>query len=36
MSIPTFLIFKNGAVVDSFIGAKSKEEVKKKLDAALS
>lgn len=33
MSIPTFLIFKGGEVVQTFIGAKSKEDVKKELDA---
>ena len=35
MSIPTFLFFKNGQVVDSFIGVKSKEEVTAKIDALL-
>ncbi len=36
MSIPTFVMIKNGEMVDSFVGAKSKEEVKKKLDALLA
>ncbi len=35
MSIPTFIIFKNGEVVESFVGTKSKEEMKQKLDAVL-
>lgn len=33
MSIPTFIIFKGGEAVSSFIGAKSKEDVKAELDA---
>jgi len=33
MSIPTFIIFKGGEPVTSFVGAKSKEDVKKELDA---
>ncbi len=36
MSIPTFLIVKGGEVVDSFVGTKSREEVAKRLDAALA
>lgn len=35
MSIPTFIIFKGGEAVGNFIGAKSKEDVKKELDAVL-
>ncbi len=35
MSIPTFLIFKGGAAVKSFVGVKSKEDVGKELDAVL-
>lgn len=35
MSIPTFLLVKDGNVVDSFVGMKSKEEMKGKLDAIL-
>ncbi|MDD5623395.1 MAG: thioredoxin [Candidatus Peribacteraceae bacterium] len=36
MSIPTFIFFKDGQPVESFIGAKPKEEVKKVLDKLLS
>lgn len=36
MSIPTFIIVKNGNVVDSFVGARSKEEVSTKLEAAIA
>ena len=35
MSIPTFLIFKGGDVVATLVGAKSKEDMKKEMDAAL-
>ena len=35
MSIPTFIIFKNGDIVDSFVGTKSKEEMMEKLDDVL-
>ncbi|MCA9370687.1 MAG: thioredoxin [Candidatus Peregrinibacteria bacterium] len=35
MSIPTFMIFKGGEAVTTFVGAKSKEDVKKELDAVL-
>jgi thioredoxin 1 len=31
MSIPTFLIFKKGNLVDRLVGAYPKEELKKKL-----
>lgn len=31
MSIPTFLIFKNGAVVDQMVGAVAKEALKERL-----
>jgi thioredoxin 1 len=31
MSIPTLLVFKNGNLVDRFVGAYPKEELKKKL-----
>jgi thioredoxin 1 len=34
-SIPAFFIFKGGKVIDQWTGAMSKEEVVKKLDAAL-
>ncbi len=36
MSIPTFFFFKNGAPADSIVGARSKEEMIKKLDALLA
>jgi len=32
MSIPTMLIFKNGDLVDRFVGAIPKEELKKKIE----
>lgn len=35
MSIPTFILFKGGAAVDTFIGVQSKETVAGKLDALL-
>lgn len=35
MSIPTFVLLKNGVVVETFIGVKSKEEISKKIDALL-
>ena len=35
LSIPTFIIFKKGEAVGSFIGARPKEDVKKELDAQL-
>lgn len=35
MSIPTFVLFKNGEAVDTFIGVQSKETVVSKLDALL-
>ena len=31
MSIPTMLLFKNGDLIDKFVGAVPKEELKKKL-----
>lgn len=33
MSIPTFVLFKGGKPVSSFIGARTKEDIKKELDA---
>jgi thioredoxin 1 len=33
MSIPTFIVFKGGEAVSTFVGAKSKEDLKKELDA---
>lgn len=35
MSIPTFVLFKNGEAVDTFIGVQSKETVVGKIDALL-
>jgi thioredoxin 1 len=35
-SIPAFFIYKNGVVVDSWVGAMSKEEVVKKIEKALA
>ena len=35
MSIPTFIIFKDGKQEASFVGAKSKEDMKKELDSAV-
>lgn len=32
MSIPTILVYKNGNLVDRFVGAYPKEELKKKLE----
>ena len=36
MSIPTFVIFKEGKPVGTFIGAKPKENVKQEIDRAIS
>ena len=36
MSIPTLLIFKNGAPVSHLVGLRPKSELKKNLDAALA
>ncbi len=36
MSIPTFVMFKEGKPVATFIGAKPKESVKKEIDNAIS
>ena len=36
MSIPTLLIFKNGKPVSHLVGLRSKGELKKNLDAALT
>ena len=36
MSIPTFIIFKDGEPVTNFVGAKSKEDMKAELDAVSS
>jgi len=36
MSIPSVLLFKNGKVVATLVGAQSKDNYKKEIDAALS
>ena len=35
MSIPTFIIFKGGEAVDTFVGVHSKEDVKAKIEAHM-
>ncbi len=35
MSIPTFVLFKGGEAIDTFIGVQSKETIITKLDALL-
>ena len=35
MSIPTFILFKDGVAVDTFIGVKSKEDVAAKISALI-
>jgi len=36
MSIPTLLIFQNGKVVKSMVGAQSKDSFKREIDSILS
>jgi len=36
MSIPTFIIFKNGEAKRTFIGAKSKEDMKNEIELAIA
>lgn len=36
MSIPTFMIFKNGQAVETAVGAMSKGELEKKINQALA
>jgi thioredoxin 1 len=36
MSIPSLLIFKNGQVVKTMVGAQSKDNFKKEIDSVLS
>jgi thioredoxin 1 len=36
MSVPTFMIFKDGQVVDQFVGAQSKDSLKERIDQALA
>lgn len=35
MSVPTFLFFKNGKVLEQTVGALSKQQFKKKIDSLL-
>ncbi|NMC21597.1 MAG: thioredoxin [Thermogutta sp.] len=35
-SIPTLMVFKDGQVVDQFIGARSKDDLKRALEGALA
>lgn len=35
MSIPTFIFFKDGSVVQTLVGVKSKEDIKKELNALI-
>ena len=36
MSIPTFVIFKGGKMVSQFVGARSKGDMQKELDAVIA
>lgn len=36
MSIPTFIIFKGGAIASQFVGARSKTDMQKEIDAIVS
>jgi thioredoxin 1 len=36
MSIPTFIIFKNGEPVKTFVGARSKEDMRAEFESALA
>ena len=35
MSIPTFIVFKNGKPLDEFVGMQTKEDLAKKINALL-
>ncbi|OGJ57034.1 thioredoxin [Candidatus Peribacteria bacterium RIFCSPLOWO2_12_FULL_55_15] len=35
MSIPTFILFKDGKAVSTFIGVRSLEDIKKEIDAVM-
>lgn len=35
MSVPTFMIFKNGEIIDQFVGAQSKDSLKERIDQVL-
>ena len=36
MSIPTFIVFKGGEAVKTFVGTKSKEDMKREIEAAIA
>lgn len=36
LSIPTFIVFKNGEAIGSMVGARSKEDMKRDLDPLVS
>ncbi|MDD4995025.1 MAG: thioredoxin [Patescibacteria group bacterium] len=36
MSVPTFIIFKNGQIVDQFVGSQSKPSLKERIDQVIS
>ena len=36
MSVPTFIIFKNGQIVDQFVGSQSKSSLKERIDQVIS
>ena len=36
MSIPTFIIFKGGQIASQFVGARSKTDMQKEIDAVIS
>lgn len=36
MSIPTFILFKNGTIAQQFAGARSKADMQREIDAVLS
>ena len=35
MSIPTFILFKDGKAVKNFVGVRSLEDIKKEIDAVM-
>ncbi|NIP33227.1 thioredoxin [Candidatus Saccharibacteria bacterium] len=35
MSVPTFMIFKDGQIIDQFVGAHSKDSLKERIDQVL-
>ena len=36
MSIPTFILFKDGAIAQSFVGARSKADMKREIDKVIA